>query len=78
MLEKELEAYERLLPTLLAQEGKFALIIGEELVGTYDSYNDALKEGYERAKLTPFLVKKISSTEMISYFTRDISPACPT
>lgn len=36
-LEKELAIYKSLLPTLKADEGKFALIEEDELLGTFDS-----------------------------------------
>ena len=72
-LKLELETYKRLLPTLSGQEGKFALIVGTELVGVFESYADAISAGYVRAGLKPFLVKKISSTEMVAYFTRDVA-----
>jgi len=33
---------------LLANEGKFVLIHGEEIAGVFDTYHDALKIGYAR------------------------------
>jgi hypothetical protein len=39
----------------------------------YGAYEDALKLGYEKAKLQPFLVKKISGAETIAHFSRDLS-----
>ncbi|HVA70545.1 MAG TPA: hypothetical protein VNF08_04390 [Acidimicrobiales bacterium] len=45
---------------LLAEaNGKYALVIGDEVVGTYVSERDALNEGYKRIGNKPFLVKKI-------------------
>jgi len=75
-LRQELETYKKILPTLSDKEGQFALIFGEELVGVYESYADALKAGYDRAGLRPFLVKRISTTEVVAYFTRGIDGAC--
>lgn len=75
-LQKELDTFNKLLPTLSDREGKYALIIGTDLVGTYDSYADALSSGYEKAGLDPFLVKRISATESVSYFTRDMGVSC--
>lgn len=72
VLERELAAYKAALPGLLPQQGKFALVFGEKVLNTYDSYADALRAGYEVAGLVPFLVKKISGTEAVAYFTRDI------
>ncbi len=77
-LEKELQAFKDHLPILMADEGKYALIIGSDLIGVYGTYEDALKVGYEKAKLEPFLVKKISGAETIAYFSRDLSAPCLT
>jgi NDP-sugar pyrophosphorylase family protein len=75
-LKKELETYAKNLPSLLSHEGKFVVISGDVVNGIYDSYNDALKVGYEKFGLKTFLVKKISSTEQISFFTRDYFKPC--
>lgn len=75
-LDKEIETFNRLLPGLLKQVGKFALIKDDKLIETFDTYPDAMKHGYSEFKLTPFLVKKIAPAESVSYFTRDFS-ACP-
>ena len=77
-LEKELATFQRELPNLLAEEGKFVVIFGDELVGTYTSYEDALKVGYEKFGLKPFLVKKIQALEQVHYFSRDLALSCPT
>jgi len=76
-LEKELLAYAQKLPSLLAQQGKYVLIHDEEVVGIYDSYEDALKFGYGQFKLDPFLVKQIAPAERVSFFTRDLGTSCP-
>lgn len=76
-LEIELNAYREKLPTLLGQIGKYAVLKGTEVVGVYDSYEDALKFGYGKFKLEPFLVKRIAPAEQISYFTRDFARGCP-
>ncbi|CAM4021253.1 hypothetical protein [Roseateles saccharophilus] len=75
-LQLEIETYNRLLPSLLTQVGKFALIKGDTLVETFDSYGDALKRGYTDFKLEPFLVKQIAPAEQVAYFTRDLR-TCP-
>jgi hypothetical protein len=46
----------------LAEEGKFVVVSGDQVVGAYTSYEDALKVGYEKFGLKPFLVKKIGSS----------------
>lgn len=75
-LEKEQATYDRELQNLLGSEGKYALVHGEEVVGVYDTYNDALQIGYDRFGLNPFLVKRIQAVEQVHSFTRDIRP-CP-
>ena len=72
-LDKEIETYNRLLPDLLAQQGKYVLIKGDEQFGTFDSYQDALAAGYQKFQLEPFFVKQISPAERVSYFTRDLA-----
>jgi hypothetical protein len=73
-LEKELETYKKRLPELKALEGKFVLIHGEEVVDTFSSYEDAIKEGYSKFKLEPFLVKQISSIEQLQFISRFVEP----
>lgn len=59
-LMRELETYEKMLPELSTNTGKFALIHGDDLVGIYDTYGDALTVGYDKFDLEPFMVRKIS------------------
>jgi len=58
-LERELQTYKNRLTELLAHEGKFVLIRGDEVAGTWDTYEDALRAGYDKFGLNPFLVKRI-------------------
>jgi hypothetical protein len=76
-LEQELATYQRALATLLNDEGKFVLIKGDNVVEKFETYEDALKVGYEKFKLEPFLVKQISRTESVANFTRTYLSACP-
>jgi len=73
-LEKELETYKNKLPELKQHEGKFVLIHGEEVVDTFISYEDAIKEGYKKFGLKPFLVKQIHSIEQAQFVSRFITP----
>jgi hypothetical protein len=66
-LEKEIIAYKNNLKTLLQNAGKYAVFSGDEMIGVYETYDEALKAGYEKAKLTPFLVKKITGTELVTF-----------
>jgi hypothetical protein len=70
-LEKELETYHLKLPELKAEEGKFVLISGTEVVGTFTSYEDAIKAGYAKfGPHTPFLVKQIQAVEQAHFISR--------
>ena len=73
-LEKELETYRKKLPELKADEGKFVLIRGEDVVDVFSSYEDAIKQGYARFKLEPFFVKHISSIEHVQFISRFVDP----
>jgi hypothetical protein len=75
-LEKELETYKNKLPELKGSEGKFVLIHGADVIDTFTSYEDAIKEGYARFQVEPFLVKQIQATEQVQFVTRLIAPSC--
>jgi hypothetical protein len=75
-LEKELETYKSKLPELKGSEGKFVLIHGADVAGTFSSYEDAIKEGYALFKLEPFLVKQIQAIEQVQFVTRLVAPSC--
>jgi hypothetical protein len=71
--QKELATYEANRESLVAEsEGKYVVIRGEQIAGTWSSYEDALKEGYRLYKLEPFLVKRIEGVESVHYFSREI------
>jgi hypothetical protein len=70
VLDKELAAYREKLPSLLSEEGKFALLHHGEVAGVFDTYADALAEGYKLFKLEPFLVKQIQSVEQAHFIAR--------
>jgi hypothetical protein len=74
-LEKELATYKAKLTELTADEGKYVLIHGEKLEGIYTSYEDAIKEGYSKFGLTPFLVKQIHTVEHVQFISRCVQPA---
>ncbi len=74
LLEKESETYKTQLPSLVTEEGKFVLIKGTELVGVYGTYDDALKDGYTKFQLEPFMVKQIHIMEQRQFIWRLIEP----
>src|SRR5262249_51615172 len=69
-LERELAVYKSKLLELKENEGKFVLIHGENVVNVYTSYEDAIKEGYAKFGLQPFLVKQIHAVEQAQFISR--------
>jgi hypothetical protein len=65
-LKQEIDTFNEHLPQLLSQQGRFVLIKGLEVAGTFDSYQDALTAGYQRFKLNLFLVKRIAPAERLT------------
>ena len=60
MLEKELKFYEENLQEWLKTfPGKFVVVKNEELVGFFDTNDQALSEGARRFGLTSFLVRQV-------------------
>lgn len=73
-LEQEIATYENRKPELLRDEGKFVLVQGNDLGGVFDTYEDAIKAGYDKYALKPFLVKQIHAIEHIQHFSRELDP----
>jgi hypothetical protein len=69
-LERELTTYQQKRQELLASEGKFVLIHGADVAGIWDTYEDALKIGYEKYGLKPFLVRRIEAVDTINHSIR--------
>lgn len=74
-LEKELATYQAKLPTMKDHEGKFVLVHGEDIIDFFSTYEDAIKAGYQKFNLNPFLVKRVQATEPVFFITRSIKPA---
>lgn len=65
-LEQELAYFESVKEQLLQHhEGKYALIIGRELVGVFDHRDEAYKVGIETRGNVPMLIKVIRRQEPI-------------
>ena len=72
-LEKELSVYEEKKSELLKYaKGKFVLIKNSEVIGTYDTQNDAIKVGIDKFGNSPFLVKKVEEFEQPQNFTSNL------
>lgn len=76
-LERELATYAAKLPEFREHEGKFVLIHGTDVIDFFTSYDDAIKAGYQRFKLEPFLVKQVQAFERVQYVTRLIDTCQP-
>lgn len=80
-LEQEMATYEREKPRLLAEggEGKFVLIKGRRIEGTFPTRAEGLRVGYERFGVgTPFLLHEIQvKEEPVAIFT-PFFPKCHT
>jgi hypothetical protein len=64
VLEKELAKYETIKPSLLGSAaGKYVLIRHDDVAGVFESFADAVREGYQRFGNVPFLVKQVAATE---------------
>ena len=64
VLMRELATYEREKARLLAEApGKFVLIKGDDVLGTYDTQIDAIDEGWRRYGAVLFLAKQIVDVE---------------
>lgn len=73
-LEKELATYKDRLSEMKEHEGKFVLIHGDEIVDYFAAYEDAIKAGYQRFNLEPFMVRQINAVEQVLHVTRHILP----
>ena len=73
LLDLELRTYDAKREGLLASaEGSFVLIRGEEVVGTYDSAGDAVRQGYQQFGNVPFLVKQVLRVETPQDFVSNL------
>ena len=73
-LEKELATYAAKLSELTDKEGKFVLIHGDDVIEFFSAYEDAIKVGYDKFGLEPFLVKQIQTIEQVQFVSRLVDP----
>ena len=76
-LEKELETYRQQFLKLKEQVGRYVVIRGSDVLGTWGTYEDAIQAGYQSCGLSPFLVKKIEAFEKVHFNSRSVDPTCP-
>jgi hypothetical protein len=71
----ETATYMRIKPELLSRfPGKFVVIVGEEVEGPVETFQEALRAGYRRFGLGPLFIKQILSVEPVVEATREITP----
>jgi hypothetical protein len=59
---EELKVFQQNEGELLASHpGKYVLIKGQRIIGTYDKQYDAISEAYTRFGNVPFFIKRIAS-----------------
>lgn len=70
-LQKELETYEDNKSRLISESlNEYVLIKGDDIIGTFESHADAIKEGYQRYGTDVFLVKQVLEIEpQINFFS---------
>jgi len=61
----ELEAYNKLKPSLLAQRGMFALVKNKQLIGVFPTAEAAYVEGVKKFGNVPMLIVQIMDQEPI-------------
>jgi len=63
VLDEEIKYFDEHLNEWIARyPGKFVLVKGTNLVGTFDRYEEALTEGARQFKLDSFLVRRVEPT----------------
>ena len=68
VLAEEIATYGHHLPQLLREEaGRFVLIKGADVLGTFPNRSEALREGYRRLGVVPFLVRQVADPEPVVY-----------
>ena len=72
-LDREMATFQANLPALLEKDaGRFVLVHGEQIVGTWDTKAEALEEGYRRFLFEPFLVHPIVAEEKPIFVPRGL------
>jgi len=72
--DRERAAYARLKPGLLSRaEGQYVVLVGEDLEGPVDTFENALRAGWQRFGLGPLYVKRVLAEEPDSKAAGDTS-----
>ena len=67
-LDEEMATYRDRRHALLKEhEGKFVLIKGSNVLGVFSDRSAALREGYSRLGIVPFLVRQVAASDPVVY-----------
>ena len=73
--DRERATYARLKPDLLIRaEGKYVVLVGDDLEGPVDTYEEALRVGWQRFGVGPLYVKQVQLEEQTVEANGD--PSC--
>jgi hypothetical protein len=73
--DREGATWERLKPELLrTAEGKFVVIVGDEVFGPLETDEDAERAGYARFGLGPLYIRQVLADEPVATVTRGVVP----
>ena len=73
--DRERITYQRLKADLLAHaEGKYVVIVGDEVEGPLETFDDALRAGYRRFGLGPLYVKHVTTVDPLVEIAHEITP----
>jgi hypothetical protein len=68
VMTQEIETFRNHLPELLREDaGRFVLKKGADILGTFLDRSAALREGYRRFGVVPFLVRQVADPEPVVY-----------
>lgn len=73
-LEQEMAVYEKNLENWIDREGLYVLIQGSDVCGFFEDYVEAVREGYARFGIAPFLVKQVRRRPQVQAVTRFDTP----
>ena len=71
---EESRTYETHVSEWASHEGEFVLIRGSEVIGFFETYEEALSQGYQRFGLVPFFVKKVLQQHQGHFVSRLVAP----
>jgi hypothetical protein len=73
--DRERAAYDGMKADLLSRaEGKYVVLVGDEMIGPFDRHEDAERAGFARFGLSPLFIKQVLAGEPVIEVTRFVAP----